>query len=730
VSGRLHLYQIDTKWNIPPQKPSQPPPKQYDKPELHVSLLNIEDNAYPTMLNSDVNSGAQSTIRLLAQLTHLDFLPATPKQGDGSLPTIQAVFLTPPNMVVVDQTQSTQTPFSIVARWEVHQVQQNQSHPSLDKVTSNRKSVSSVPARNVWALRRQQDNMMHSVILSFTPVWYAMVLGFIYSDGTIDFRKRETLSIIAPEYATEVATSMAQSGFSFSAYEPSIYTALSPNRCIAACMQEDGKIKLRSMEYTFGSLASDDTDPRHSAALAALVLQSTTAANQYITNDDIFSIIGPLSPARKEEFINLMFQSLSVNLDCGIDDQSSNHLILLGRSPFFVKTLSAIYLLGLEGHITRSLSSKTAWMILNIKYVTQILTTIARMHGQIDKNPLRPEIVPQFIGICRWIMHFITYMIDELLELGRTLLTLQKYRKKTLTKQLLEYTMKESDKATLLVLLSAFPRMMFRLWIQPLHWISRTAQSYVNGNSSVDMRRLYSPLQNALLESPADIRQFDHLVNEVHQLVRNCYTRDPQTSKDGKDGEAARNRAERELLAGRIPDVLWPAAQRLVGESLWGPADGRNENKNSAGIASPATARCLADKVDVAKITFFDTTWLGFTHSKRAESFFDSHVVDVCQKFIIRGTGTQTHPLHPNSTVAATVQNGRNRSESIQSVDGSGVAVDEARRNDRRLRRCVRCGAHMEDVVHGLPGYENQHINWLMSVAKHCVCGNGWMLVP
>ncbi|KAF2639884.1 hypothetical protein P280DRAFT_454076 [Massarina eburnea CBS 473.64] len=732
VSGRVHLYRIEAKWNVPPPKAGQPPPRQYDKPELTTSLLTIADDGYPTMVNTDPTSGVETKVRIPAQLTHLNFLPTTPEQNDGSLPTIQAIFSTPPSSVHLDQTQPPQNHFSIVTKWEVHHQQKNQLHSSLDKVTSKKKSVSSICARNAWALKRQQDTMMHSIVLSFVPVWYSMILSFIYSDGTIEFRKRSTMATIAPDYAIDAVTSMPQAGFSFTAYEPALYTALSPNHCIAVCMQTDGKIKLRSMDYTYGTLSTPDpdpeNDPRHSAALAALILQSTTAANQYFTSDDIFSVIGTLSQQRKDEFISLMFQSLAVSIDCGIDEQSSNHLILLGRSPFFVKTLSAIHLLGLEGSLSRSLSSKTAWIILNIKYITQILTTIARMHVQIEKNPLRPEAVPYSIGICRWIMHFITYMMDELLELSRTLYLLQRKQNAPLTKQALESAIQDSNKPALLVLLSAFPRTMLKLWTQPLSWVSRTAVGYINGNPTPEIHKLYLPLHTALFDSPADFRQFEHLVSEAQALVRQCYKRDPQTSKDGKEGEAARNKAERELLAGRIPDVLWPAAQRLVTESLWGP-DGGTQNGGGTS-ANHNTGSSLADKVDVAKLTFFDTTWLGFTASKRAEKFFEDHVVDVCQKMVIRGPGAQSHPVGN--------QNGRIRSGSIQSVNGVGngeAGIDDGsggRKKDkeRKLRRCTRCGACMEDVVMGMPGYANPHVGWLMGVAKHCVCGNSWMLAP
>jgi mediator of RNA polymerase II transcription subunit 16 len=128
---------------------------------------------------------------------------------------------------------------------------------------------------------------------------------------------------------------------------------------------------------------------------------------------------------------------------------------------------------------------------------------------------------------------------------------------------------------------------------------------------------------------------------------------------------------------------------------------------------------CLADKVDVGKLMFFDTTWLGFSESKRAAIWHDQHVVDVSQKIIIRGLGTQNLPDLTSQQLG-----NRSRSNSIQSANGDANGV----KRKNKMRQCVRCGECMEDVVPGLPGYTPQHRSWLLGVTKHCVCGNNWML--
>jgi mediator of RNA polymerase II transcription subunit 16 len=698
VARRLHLYRVEISWNVPPEKRNANA-VPFDKPGLQVSLISIEDDCNPISLSSDdMSSGTESRGAAAAQLSHFNFLPSTPEESDGTTPTIQAIFCRPPNTVSFDQLQPQENPHSIIVRWEVQHTPQNQLHSSLDQVTSKKKSVSSVTTKIVFKLRRLTDYILHSVVLATYPLWYNMILAYSYSDGTIEFRKRSTGETILPDGNTDIITSLPQAGFAFPHAEPSLHVALSPNHCIAVCMQQDGTTKLRSMEFQHGTLSSDEDDSRYSAALAALVLQCSSAANQYYSSDDIFGILGPLTEKRTNDFIDLLFDGLQVNIDCGIDDMSSQHLVLLGRSPFFVKILSAMNLLGLQGTTNRSLTSKIAWIVVNIKYVTQILTTITRMHGAIEKTSLRPEVVPQFIGICRWIMHFMAYLLDELFAFGRAI---EDIPSPSLTRETLEQKIRTLNKPAVLILLSAFPRAMMKLWAQPIAWVKRSAETYANPNQATpapEIRKLYTPLHVALNEVPFEWRWFEMLVTDTQNHVRAAYKRANAT-------DAQRNHYERDLMLGRIPDILVPIAKRLVTDTLWNDKTGNG---------------CLADKLDTGRLMFFDTTWLGFQESKRAAEWHDTHVVDVCQKMIIRGTGRQWHP----STTSA--QQSRGRSDSIQSTNGD--TVKGAKKS--QLRRCTRCGSYMEHVMQGLPGYTPHHASWLVGVAKHCVCGNSWMLAP
>ena len=690
LAGRIDLYRITTRWNIPPPKQGQPP-KPFPPPSLEVISLAFQENCLPMAVPSidqEPNHPTEAKLRLNAHITHFNFLPSTPEQGGRpeqgarTVPTIHAVFATPPTVSSLDQSQSHHSRCSVVARWEFEEKQANILHSSLDKVTLKKKSVASVQQRPKYLLNRKEDYPMNSTILSVFPLWYNMVLAYCYSDGTIEFRSRASMDVITPDYNTETVTSLPQAGFAFPAVDPALHIALSPNYCMAVAMQHDGTIKLKSMEYTHGSLNTSEKEPRTDAAIAALVLQSTSATNQYFSTDDIYAMIGDLSEERREQFVALLLSAVNTNLDCGVDEPNQNYLMLLGRSPALAKALSAAHLIGLKGSIDRTLPSKICWIILNIKFITQILTTIARMHGPVDKSFLRPEIVPHLIGICRWAVQFMVYIIDGLFTLERELHNIPQT---SFDRHTLESKLQKLNNPVISILLSGFPRTLMSLWKQPLDWIERSCKLYQNPQTPLETRRAFSPLYQAINEVPTVRPAFYNLISNTQAEVRDSLKRAGMN-------EAQRNEVERRLLLGKIPEVLVPAAHTLLTKILFHERNGH-----------PA----VASQVDVDKIIHFDTTWLGLTASNSARAWFNSHVVDVAQKMIIRGTGTQ---FHASSRVA------------------SGSTGGGKKKSRPPLRKCTRCGAYMEDVMPGALGYSIQHVNWLMSVAKHCVCSNYWVL--
>jgi mediator of RNA polymerase II transcription subunit 16 len=116
VGRRLHLYRVEVTWNVPTEKRNANA-GPFDKPGLSVTLISIEDDCSPAnLINSDLSDGTESAGVVAAQLTHLNFLPTTPELDDGLLPTVQAVFCHPPNLISIDQLQPQEPPHSVIVR--------------------------------------------------------------------------------------------------------------------------------------------------------------------------------------------------------------------------------------------------------------------------------------------------------------------------------------------------------------------------------------------------------------------------------------------------------------------------------------------------------------------------------------------------------------------------------------------------------------------------------------
>ncbi|KAF2496127.1 hypothetical protein BU16DRAFT_508940 [Lophium mytilinum] len=681
VIGHLHTYRVRINWKVPQGLNPQQISKLPLNPTLKVTSLLVEDRCYPessTGIAGDMTTGPTQQIQIPGQLTHLSFLPTTPEPGSAGFPTVLAIFSHCPSPISsLDQTQPPQSSFSIVARWELHQPQSHHLHPTIDQVSSKRKTVGGVPPRQTFRLKRLPDFMTGSLVLSSFPIFFNTTLAFCQSDGTIEFRQRSTLNVVIPDYSTNRVSSLSQAGFAFSNLDPSLHIALSANHCMAVAMQSDGEYKLKSMEYTFGPLKSIEDDPKNHAAIAALVLQHTAAANQYFTSDDIFALVDPdITDATSRAFVSQAFRALSVNLDCNQED-ANNALSLMNRSTQFVKCLSAQAYFGSSNSSTgiqRNLPSKLAWAVLNIRYTTQIMTMMMRMHGAIDKNPPRPDIAASLLGLCRWMMNMMVWMIDELMTLGQTLRRHPNYNNGAYDRALLQSHLTARAAPSLILLLSSFTRMMLKNWQQPLAWISRFAGGLAQNAPTPEMRATYMPLQVAFAECPFDWRFFETLVREAIAQVAACYKRAGLS-------DAQRGAVEKELMMGVVPEVLMPAARRLVGGALF-------------------DQHMLLDRIDPARVMFHDIRWLGLNPSNRTREWQREHVVDVCQKFVLKPKEMRLQ---------------------AKGVDGA---------EQQRWRRCTRCGALMEDVTpnHGRDSVDRPP-TWIVSIAKHCVCQGGWMLV-
>ncbi|KAI9738670.1 MAG: mediator complex subunit [Cirrosporium novae-zelandiae] len=124
-----------------------------------------------------------------------------------------------------------------------------------------------------------------------------------------------------------------------------------------------------------------------------------------------------------------------------------------------------------------------------------------------------------------------------------------------------------------------------------------------------------------------------------------------------------RRAAEKQMLVScEIPPIMLPVTEKILSQSL-----DRIQNDPPG--------------IDRAGIYFRDISWLGVSDDKATRQFQKTRVVDAHRKILLA--------------------------------------------KNAPLRRCVRCGAQVED----LPFHKGQP-PWLMTIQRNCICGSMWMIDP
>jgi mediator of RNA polymerase II transcription subunit 16 len=239
ASKRLRLYRITIHWNANSGETNHH--KASLSPQLSVVHLELLDRCVPQA--SERTSSAQLSSLHLEPLSHAI---------DMSTFTVAAVF--------TSAAQNHGTKYSIVSRWEL-QPAETTLHDSFKglKPTANQPTA----MRSVQKLHRLADVFSQKAILTVQSNVYHNTFAFAASDGTVEFRSRETMQIITADGDTNKATSLPQNGFSFMASD-CIDMSLSPSVTTSVVMKLDGSIQLHNAEYLHGwkDATEDDGNTR------------------------------------------------------------------------------------------------------------------------------------------------------------------------------------------------------------------------------------------------------------------------------------------------------------------------------------------------------------------------------------------------------------------------------------------------------------------------------------
>lgn len=224
VSKRLRLYKIMINWNANAGDGNSH--KITLNPQMAVLHVELLDRCVP-----------QSPERAAsAQLSSLQIEPIS-QAIDNSTFTVMAVF--------TSAAQDHSGKFSIISRWDLQQ-----ADAALHDSFKSLKPTTTQPTTNkpVQRLYRSEDIFSPKAILALQSNVYHNTFAFAASDGTVEFRSRDTMQVIVADGDPNKATSLPQNGFSFSD-EDCIDISLSPSLAASVITKPDGTLKLHNAEY-------------------------------------------------------------------------------------------------------------------------------------------------------------------------------------------------------------------------------------------------------------------------------------------------------------------------------------------------------------------------------------------------------------------------------------------------------------------------------------------------
>ena len=169
---------------------------------------------------------------------------------------------------------------------------------------------------------------------------------------------------------------------------------------------------------------------------------------------------------------------------------------------------------------------------------------------------------------------------------------------------------------------------------------------------SPPVSRLYREFDLRLHKSPISLHQFERLLNQVDNSIKNAY-------RSSNIAEADRKIIEKDMLTQvEIPQILIEPVKQLLFQTIGS----------------------LQDEINEAELYFTDVSGLGLSNDNSSREHNRKHPLDAIQRI----------PL----------------------------------RRDGKVRRCIRCGSFMDDI---LPNRSGNPI--ITTLGRTCLCGSSWMLL-
>lgn len=636
ISKRFRLYRITIAWN-PTQhpRPGGLPPAMTVAPTVSIGRLTVLDHVAAQHADA-------------ARLSQLHILPAVPSHAalpnTPTFPTVLAIFSRA--SLPVDLTQQHQEAFSVIARWHVESVV-----PTLHEAFGNLRTngTATAPQTTVTILRRQEDIFTNRLILSVEPQYFNTMLAFAASDGTIEFRERTTMASIEPYPDPTTVTSLPQSGFEHLMDEHYVHVAMSGDGSVLATTKADWTLshKMMTLRYTWHPVMDDGG--LIEAAVVCLARQYAILCCTSVANDETLALFpSDLSTDMRSLFIKEVIEMLGrlPHIDISMQDVSRQQGTVV-REALLPKALSAQFVLGCKPGTTQlTFMGKYAFAFLNVRLVaTSLAQLISGLHSKVEAF-LRPEFFTSFRGLIRWGSDLLVYIVAGLITIKRNL----DAGSGRSAKEYFDDFITVKDSPVIHLLLCTFSRAYLRLLGSCIPKYLTGVSSVMKKARSVSERQQLQEIWNTGTSLPFKYGDFETLIADLDTAIRNVYTQ-------GNIVPDRRGEIELSMICcdRPIPDELQPALQTLLDSVL------------------PK----FLEKVDMGKLYFWDTSWLGIEPSPSAHQLR----YDIIRKVPIT--------------------------------------------KDMKLKLCRRCGAVTEDMS---LEKTRELAPMLAHVGKHCICASFWVV--
>lgn len=633
LDRRFRVFTITIAWN----------PSQYSRPNGQPAI-----RVAPTL---DVGHSASlehvTPEHTHDRLSHLTVIPTIPEYAEPGYPsalTVVATFSHTP--VSVDPSQQQQDAFTTISRWHLEHITPA-LHDSFGKLKGN--STSAISTQSTSVLRRQPDMVTTKLILSVHSLANGTLLALVASDGTIEYRERSAFNVIEAFGDTTFVSSLPQAGFEHLSGEHSPYVTMSADGAAIAFTRPDGRLDGKTMVFRYGWQPVEDgisdTKGLIDAGIQCIARQHTILTYSGAGTAEVLTLLPrELSPEMHEQVLRELIRPVTRAYDLtSMDEQRKQQFIL--KDPNLPRALSAQLSLGLRSPTGEpTMSAQLAWASLNTKHACGSVITIAAR-----SELLGPDVIHSLRGLARWSVDVFISILHGLLAVSRQVTTglsapdaVNKYISST-------------GSVAINLLLCSYPRSTLR-WLAVFlpRYFKIVGAVHPRSRSLLEKQQL---METAKLGEASNLPfKFDAMhgfLGEVDKAIQDSYT---------QAGIQDRARQETELsmlTTCSIPECLHSALTSIITTSL------------------PK----LFPDLDMAKIYFWDTTWLRLQSKKDME---------------------KSEP----------------RYDALRKIPIPQGA---------RLRLCRRCGSAMEDIapepekIRDLPP-------WLQAAQRSCVCTCSWYL--